>query len=79
MRKISFVLLLVVVLFIGILIGKPGGSSLNITQDELDQFEEEIENGEYHQKYQGIEPNAINNIGKKVEEILDKVFGRIVD
>ena len=79
MHKTSFALLLVVVLFIGILIGKPSGNSMNITQEELDNFEDKLDEGNYQQIYQSIEPNTINSIGKKIENVLDSLFGKLND
>ena len=57
MHKGSIFLLLVIMLFIGILIGRPSNNSMNITQSEIDEFEEKLENGEYNQTYKSIKPN----------------------
>ena len=74
MSKSGLFLFALVCLFIGMLIGKPDSNSLNITQDEIDKFEDLIENGEYEPVYQNIEPNSIGKIGQRFGDMIDKVF-----
>ena len=74
MSKSGLLLFALVCLFIGMLIGRPNGNSLNITQDEIDKFEDLIEEGEYEPLYQSIEPNSIGKIGQKFGDMIDGVF-----
>lgn len=68
-----------VCLFIGMLIGRPNGNSLNITQNEIDKFEDLIEDGKYEPIYQNIEPNSIGKIGQKFGDMIDGVFANLFD
>lgn len=77
MSKSGLILFALVCLFIGMLIGKPSGNSLNITQDEIDKFEDLIENGEYEQVYQNIEPNSFSKVGQKFGDMIDNVFSNL--
>lgn len=74
MSKSGLLLFALVCLFIGMLIGRPNSNSLNITQDEMDKFEDLIEDGEYEQIFQNIEPNSISKIGQKFGDMIDGVF-----
>ena len=74
MSKSGLLLFALICLFVGMMIGKPNGNSLNITQDEIDKFEDLIENGEYEPVYQNIEPNSIGKIGQRFGDMIDKVF-----
>ncbi len=74
MSKSGFLLFALVFLFIGMMIGKPNGNSLNITQDEMNKFEDLIEEGKYEQIYQSIEPNSVSSIGQKVGNLIDELF-----
>ena len=74
MSKSGLLLFALICLFVGMMIGRPNGNSLNITQDEIDKFEDLIENGEYEPVYQNVEPNSIGKIGQRFGDMIDKVF-----
>ena len=76
MSKSGILLFAIICLFLGMLIGKPSNSSLNITQTEIDKFEEMIENGEYKETYQNIEPNTLSKLGNKFGDLIDKLFNK---
>ena len=77
MSKTGILLFAVICLFLGMLIGRPESNSLNITQNEIDKFEDLIENGEYESLYKNIEPNSISKIGNKFGDMIDEVFASL--
>lgn len=72
MKKISLLIILLLCLFVGILIGRPTASSI---EEKLKLFEENITSpsSTYTEPSQ-IEPSLPSKIGKKGEEVIDKIF-----
>lgn len=67
-------------LFLGISINIPTDNDLDtITQEKLKEFEDEIivKDNDYENTFAEITPNVCNNIGNKVEDIIDKGFGYV--
>ena len=75
MRKIGLVFLIIFCLVIGMMISDNSGNSyFNITQDDINKFEDYLENNEYYKTYEGLNPNVVNKIGNKCESIIDSIF-----
>lgn len=70
-------LLLIATLFIGMAINIPTEDEKKIiTQEKLDEFEENviIKDNDYVNIVNSIDPTPFNNVGKKVEGLIDKGF-----
>jgi len=74
MRKIIVVIIIFAFFYLGILLGKDKESYFSITQDKLDKFENDLENNNYNNSSQKIDPNVFNKVGMKIEELIDKGF-----
>lgn len=75
--RAKIILLLIAVLFIGMCINVPNNNDNNrVTQEKLDQFEEEIviKGNDYQSSIDDINPGIVNSTGKKVEGLIDKGF-----
>lgn len=75
--RAKIILLLIAVLFVGMCINIPNENDYyRITQDKLDEFEEEIviKGNEYQSNIDDINPGIVNSAGKKVEGLIDKAF-----
>lgn len=78
MRKIGIISLIIISLVIGMMISNQSGNSqFNITQDNLDKFEEYLENNEYDRTYEKFDPTIFNKVGNKGEEFIDKMFSKL--
>lgn len=78
MKKVLYVFLLLICIFLGMLITDetPGSQSKEL-QNDIDDFENEIvdpNNGYQNKNNKGVNPNFTNSIGKKGENIIDSVF-----
>lgn len=83
MKKIGYLLLLFLFLFIGVVISPLDNNSKNeLLQEELKEFENQIILP--NNNYQGIEnnkiePNILGNVGEKIEGVIDKAIDKAKD
>lgn len=77
MRKILIFFLILLFFGLGVFIGQDDKPSFNIYQEQLNEFEDNIENNEYQSTYNKIKPNIFNKLGRKLDKFIDKGFGKI--